>query len=65
MRPSAFNGRVFFPIPMIDLTPEDIRAFQKIVFQETGQRISDEEAREQAQNLIALVSFVLKIDRTL
>lgn len=45
---------------MVNLTDADIARFQTLVSKETGKRISKEEAREQATNLIELVAFVLR-----
>ena len=47
---------------MLNLTDQDLAKFQTIVFKETGQRISKDEAREQATNLIELVAFVLRFE---
>ena len=46
---------------MLDLTPQDITEFQDLFRQETGQAITEEQAREYATSLIELVAFVLDI----
>ena len=57
----SFTVGIFPPAPMIDLTPRDVREFQDIVYKETRQRLSPEQAREQATSLIELVAFVLRV----
>ncbi len=47
---------------MIDLTPEDVAEFQALFLEETGKRITEDQAREYATNLIDLVAFVLRDD---
>ena len=47
---------------MLDLTDKDVAKFQRIVFKETGKRLSAEAARDQASNLIELVAFVLRTE---
>ena len=37
---------------MIDLTPQDLAEFQSLHLKETGQHITDEQAREYATRLI-------------
>ena len=48
---------------MIDLSSQDVGHFKALVKKETGQDITDDEARIQATNLIRLVALVVKPDR--
>lgn len=54
------TGRIFPHPPMIDLTPEDVAEFRTLFREETGREIADEDARAYAENLIRLVSFVMR-----
>ena len=45
---------------MIELTPQDVGEFRALVRQETGKDITNEEARNQALNLLTLVALVTK-----
>jgi hypothetical protein len=44
---------------MIDLTPQDIGEFKALFKQETGQDITDEQAREYALSVLHLVALVV------
>ncbi len=43
---------------MQNLTPQDVAEFRRIYRQETGEDISQEEARAYAERLVQLVAFV-------
>jgi hypothetical protein len=43
---------------MIRLTPQDVAKFRKIYRAETGEDITDEQAREYAERLIRFVAIV-------
>lgn len=46
---------------MLDLTPDDVRRFQAIHKRETGQDLTEVQARAYALNLIQLALLVLKM----
>jgi hypothetical protein len=62
-RHPACNRGVISPGSMIDLTPQDIAEFQQIFHRETGQTITEDQAREYATNLLGLVSLVRKLEK--
>ena len=47
---------------MIDLTDDDVARFQELHRRETGRALTEDQARDQALNLIRLVEFLLRIE---
>jgi hypothetical protein len=56
-----FTKGAFTPDATIDLTDDDVAEFRALHRRETGQALTDEQAREHATNLIRLVALVAKL----
>lgn len=47
---------------MIRLTAQDVAEFRDLYRKETGNELSDEQAREYAERLVRIVAFVTRVD---